>query len=120
MNEDFLSDADYRRLCRELSVKKKEGRDEYATALRWLADLGTVVSFPEDFRLSHLTVLNPGSDVRARRRFGVSRDGGTATGMSPLLVRTAIPNASGHLASASRTTFNHTTGRFGAGKGRST
>ena len=58
-NEDFLSDADYRRVCRELGVKEKQGRDEYATALRWLTDLGTVVSFPEDFRLSHLTVLNP-------------------------------------------------------------
>lgn len=54
--EDYLSDQDYSRLCDELGVPDEAAKHRL---LRRLADLGTVVSFPDDVRLSALSVLNP-------------------------------------------------------------
>jgi len=54
--EDYLSDEDYVKICEENDVKDPA---QQQTLLRRLADLGTVVSFPDDIKLSELTVLNP-------------------------------------------------------------
>jgi hypothetical protein len=54
----FLSDEFYRDICEKHGIKHCE-RDEPSILLRRLSDLGTMVTFPEDVRLSPLTVLNP-------------------------------------------------------------
>jgi internalin A len=56
--EDYLSEEQYRSLFQTAGMTE-DGNQEYAAVLQWLTDLGTVVSFPEDIRLSELTVLNP-------------------------------------------------------------
>ena len=54
--EDYLSDDPYTGLCAELGVAEAEAQQKL---LRRLADLGTVVSFPDDVKLSEFSVLNP-------------------------------------------------------------
>lgn len=54
--EDYLSDSDYQTICAEHGII---GEEEQQKLLRRLADLGTVVSFPEEVRMSALSVLNP-------------------------------------------------------------
>ena len=54
--EDYLSDEDYAALCREHGV---DNQAEQQKLLKRLADLGTVVSFPDEMKLAELTVLNP-------------------------------------------------------------
>jgi internalin A len=56
MGEDYLSSQDYDKLCVEYGVIE---HTEQQKLLQRLSDLGTVVSFPYDVRLSALTVLNP-------------------------------------------------------------
>ena len=55
--EDYLSDEAYADVCKTHGVEDEE---EQRKLLRRLADLGTVVSFPDEVKLSELTVLNPG------------------------------------------------------------
>jgi internalin A len=55
MKEDYLSDPDYRTLCRHNGVVDKREQDQLLDRLN---DLGTIVHFPED-RLADLTVLDP-------------------------------------------------------------
>jgi internalin A len=54
--EDYLSDEAYADICKKHGVEDEE---EQRKLLRRLADLGTVVSFPDEVKLSELTVLNP-------------------------------------------------------------
>ncbi|NQT91808.1 MAG: serine/threonine protein kinase [Lentisphaerae bacterium] len=54
--EDYLSEEQYAAICQQFGVQKRE---EQQKLLRRLADLGTVVSFPDDVKLSALSVLNP-------------------------------------------------------------
>jgi internalin A len=54
--EDYLSDQDYQTLCIEHGVTEEPDQQKL---LRRLADLGTVVSFPDDVRMAALSVLNP-------------------------------------------------------------
>ncbi|MCE9611845.1 MAG: leucine-rich repeat domain-containing protein [Chthoniobacter sp.] len=54
--EDYLSDEAYADICTKHGVAEPE---EQQKLLRRLADLGTVVSFPDEQKLSELTVLNP-------------------------------------------------------------
>jgi internalin A len=54
--EDYLSDDCYQSLCKEHGVKDPTAQQKL---LRRLADLGTIVSFPDDVKLSELSVLNP-------------------------------------------------------------
>jgi internalin A len=54
--EDYLSEERYAEICDEHGVKDPE---EQGKLLRRLADLGTVVSFPDDGNLSEFSVLNP-------------------------------------------------------------
>lgn len=55
--ENYFSDEDYQKLCADHGIQDEEQQKKL---LRRLADLGTVVSFPEDLRLADLSVLNPG------------------------------------------------------------
>ncbi len=55
--ENYFSDEDYQKLCTDHGIEDDEQQKKL---LRRLADLGTVVSFPEDLRLADLSVLNPG------------------------------------------------------------
>jgi internalin A len=54
--EDYLSDEAYAGICAKHGVESPE---EQLQLLRRLADLGTVVSFPEEVKLAELSVLNP-------------------------------------------------------------
>lgn len=54
--KDYLSDEEYAAICGQHGVA--DG-GEQQKLLRRLADLGTVVSFPEDWKLKALSVLNP-------------------------------------------------------------
>ncbi len=54
--EDYFSEDCYEEICKEHGV---EDEKEQKKLLRRLADLGTVVSFPEEMNLSELSVLNP-------------------------------------------------------------
>ena len=54
--EDYLSEDDYTALCQEHGITDEQ---EQQKLLRRLADLGTVVSFPDEVKLSALSVLNP-------------------------------------------------------------
>lgn len=54
--EDYLSEDDYVAICKEHGV---EDAEEQGKLLRRLADLGTVVSFPDDVKLAEFSVLNP-------------------------------------------------------------
>ncbi|HEV7405114.1 MAG TPA: COR domain-containing protein [Chthoniobacteraceae bacterium] len=54
--KDYLSDEEYAAICAQRGVA--DG-GEQQKLLRRLADLGTVVSFPEDVKLAALSVLNP-------------------------------------------------------------
>ncbi len=54
--EDYLSEERYAQICDEYGVK---GEEEQGKLLRRLADLGTVVSFPDDGKLAEFSVLNP-------------------------------------------------------------
>jgi internalin A len=54
--EDYLSDEAYAAICKTHGVDDEE---EQRLLLRRLADLGTVVSFPDEVKLSELSVLNP-------------------------------------------------------------
>lgn len=54
--KDYLSDEEYAAICEQRGVA--DG-GEQQKLLRRLADLGTVVSFPEDVKLAALSVLNP-------------------------------------------------------------
>ncbi len=54
--EDYFSEDCYQEICKEHGVKDEV---EQRKLLRRLADLGTVVSFPDEVKLSELSVLNP-------------------------------------------------------------
>jgi len=54
--DDYLSQSDYEQLCQEHGITDEEAQQKL---LRRLADLGTVVSFPDDVRMAELSVLNP-------------------------------------------------------------
>lgn len=54
--EDYFSDAEYTRICQELGVNDEQ---EQKKLLQRLADLGSVVSFPDEVKLAELSVLNP-------------------------------------------------------------
>ena len=54
--EDYLSEEQYMDVCNAHGV---EDPAEQQKLLRRLADLGTVVSFPDDVKLAELSVLNP-------------------------------------------------------------
>ncbi len=54
--EDYFSEDCYQEICKQYGVEEEE---EQKKLLRRLADLGTVVSFPDEVKLSELSVLNP-------------------------------------------------------------
>ena len=54
--EDYLSEEDFQDVCMKYGVAEEQ---EQQKLLRRLADLGTVVSFPDDVRMAALSVLNP-------------------------------------------------------------
>lgn len=54
--ENYFSDDEYQKICAHHGMEEEEAQKKL---LRRLADLGTVVSFPEDVRLADLSVLNP-------------------------------------------------------------
>lgn len=54
--DDYLSQSDYEQLCQEYGITDEEAQQKL---LSRLADLGTVVSFPDDVRMAELSVLNP-------------------------------------------------------------
>jgi len=56
MNEDYLSDEEYANICKEYGVTDEMDQQKL---LHRLADLGTVVSFPDEIKLKELSVLNP-------------------------------------------------------------
>jgi internalin A len=54
--DDYLSQSDYEQLCEEHGITDEDAQQKL---LSRLADLGTVVSFPDDVRMAELSVLNP-------------------------------------------------------------
>lgn len=54
--EDYFSDEQYAQLCKDHGVTEPQEQEKL---LRRLADLGTVVSFPDEMKMAELSVLNP-------------------------------------------------------------
>lgn len=54
--EDYFSDDCYEGICTENGLPETQAQEKL---LRRLADLGTIVSFPGDLKMSALSVLNP-------------------------------------------------------------